>query len=211
MRDGEFKDYPFKTKSDCEVIMPLYEKYGVDCVKHLDGMYAFLLSDEKSGEYYAARDHMGIIPLYIGYGRDGSTWFASEMKALIDECERFELFPPGHYYTSKNPGVFTRWWDPIYRNLDDLPTNKVDLAVLRTKFEKAVKDRMMSDVPWGVLLSGGLDSRYSPPPSLTSHCIPYTNWRNYSQSRLVHRYSVRQYCTWLPLRTFLLYWTRWFS
>lgn len=156
-RTGEFKDHDFETKSDCEVIIPLYQKYGVNCVKHLNGMFAFLLSDERTGEYYAARDHMGIIPLYIGWGRDGSTWFASEMKALVDECERFEIFPPGHYYSSTSR-TFVRYWDPIYRNIDYLPTNKVDYTILRSKFEKAVKDRMMSDVPWGVLLSGGLDS-----------------------------------------------------
>ncbi|KDO28545.1 asparagine synthase [Saprolegnia parasitica CBS 223.65] len=149
--------YAFKTKSDCEVIIPLYKQYGPSFVSKLRGMFSFVLYDSTADVLLAARDHMGITPLYYGYAADGSVWFASEMKAIEHGCVRFECFPPGHVFHSKT-GEFTRWFTPSWMEPGHLGTTPLDLAKLRTAFETAVHKRMMSDVPWGVLLSGGLDS-----------------------------------------------------
>lgn len=151
------KPYKFQTKSDCEVIIPLYLQYGISFVDKLRGMFSFVLYDSTTNVMYAVRDHMGITPLYYGYGADGSVWFASEMKALEHGCVRFSTFPPGHVFASDS-GEFTRWFRPNWLEQGHLGTTDVDLKVLRTAFETAVTKRMMADVPWGVLLSGGLDS-----------------------------------------------------
>lgn len=119
----------------------------------LRGMFSFIIYDRRDGSFHAARDHMGITPLYIGYGADGSTWIASEMKALAVDCARFEVFPPGHYYSSVDKSL-TRWYNPTWTT-EMIPSTPYDPSLLRTTFESAVKRRMMSDVPWGVLLSGG--------------------------------------------------------
>jgi len=119
-------------------------------------MFSFIIYDSRDGAFYAVRDHVGKTPLYIGYGADGSTWLASEMKALARECVRFETFPPGSFFSSKT-NEFVRWYNPLWRE-PTLPTTPYDPAKLKLAFENAVKRRMMSDVPWGVLLSGGLDS-----------------------------------------------------
>mmetsp|Transcript_8809 Transcript_8809/g.15504 ORF Transcript_8809/g.15504 Transcript_8809/m.15504 type:complete len:589 (-) Transcript_8809:63-1829(-) len=153
----EFPDYPWKTQSDCEVILALYEKYGSDMVSHLDGMFAFIIFDSKKKVFFAARDHMGIVPLYIGHRADGGTVICSELKGLIDICEEFELFKPGHYYSSEEREM-KRWFEPMWLDPNTIPTQPLELVTLRKKFEAAVVKRMMSDVPWGVLLSGGLDS-----------------------------------------------------
>lgn len=121
-------------------------------------MFSLIIFDRRDSSFYAVRDHMGKTPLYIGYGSDGSTWLASEMKALCSECARFELFPPGHSFSSKTK-TFTQWYKPSWKvDRALIPRNKYDPATLRHSFETAVKRKMMSDVPWGVLLSGGLDS-----------------------------------------------------
>jgi asparagine synthase (glutamine-hydrolysing) len=130
-------------------------------------MFAFVLYDGNSGEYIAVRDHMGICPLYMGWSADGSVVFASEMKALTVAdyasevsprlCNKFEIFPPGSVYMSKERET-KRWYEPSWFNEKHIGTEKLDLAVVRDTFEMAVKRRMMTDVPWGVLLSGGLDS-----------------------------------------------------
>ncbi|GBG24064.1 Asparagine synthetase glutamine-hydrolyzing [Hondaea fermentalgiana] len=153
----EFPDYKFATHSDCEIIIPLYEKYGTDMVSHIDGMFAFVIFDTKKKSYFAARDHMGIVPLYIGYRADGGVVFCSELKGLIGLCERFELFKPGHYYSSETCEM-RPWYQPKWYNLEYKPTEELVLTELRARFEKAVVKRLMSDTPWGVLLSGGLDS-----------------------------------------------------
>lgn len=121
------------------------------------GMFAFIIYDKKDKSFYAVRDHVGIIPLYIGYGSDGSIWLASEMKALCTDCARFEQFPPGNIFSSKT-GQLSRWYNPVWRQPQHMPTNPYIKDKLRSSFETAVERCMMSDVPWGVLLSGGLDS-----------------------------------------------------
>ena len=119
-------------------------------------MFSLVIYDRRDGSFVATRDHVGKTPLYIGYGADGSKWFASELKSLAQDCARFETFPPGHIYSSKT-GTFTKWYNPIWMT-PEIPKNPADLTLLRNSFEAAVKRKMMSDVPWGVLLSGGLDS-----------------------------------------------------
>lgn len=152
--------YEFATLSDCEVIIPLYQENKADpkvWLNRLRGMFAFVLYDDVAGEYLVARDHVGICPLYIGWGADGSIWFASEMKALVDVCTRYECFPPGAYFSGKTK-AFTRWYTPAWEDRELIPKQPLRLPELRQQFEAAVVRRMMSDVPWGVLLSGGLDS-----------------------------------------------------
>ncbi|KAH7690021.1 Asparagine synthase (glutamine-hydrolyzing) protein [Dioscorea alata] len=153
---AKLKNHQFRTGSDCEVIAHLYEEYGEDCVDMLDGMFSFVLLDTRDKSFIAARDAIGITPLYVGWGLDGSTWFASEMKALSDDCERFMSFLPGHIYSSKNGGM-RQWYNPPWFS-EHIPSTPYDRLFLREAFEKAVIKRLMTDVPFGVLLSGGLDS-----------------------------------------------------
>ncbi|EWM23351.1 asparagine synthetase [Nannochloropsis gaditana] len=157
---GGIDFYPPKTGSDCEVIIPLYLKHGRDFPRFLRGMFSFVLYDRRDDSFFVLRDHMGITPLYAGYGADGSIWFASEMKALTDVVARVDVFPPGHAYDSEleGKGGFVQWYNPVWYDSTYLPTERVELLNIRNAFEMAVKRRMMSDVPWGVLLSGGLDS-----------------------------------------------------
>lgn len=152
--------HPYKpvTGSDCEAVIPLYEQLGINEFPNLlRGMFSFVIYDRRDKSYYAVRDHVGITPLYLGYGTDGSVWIASEMKALATDCATFQPFLPGHYYTSKDGGKMVKWYNPNWGQ-QIIPKNKYDKVALREAFERAVKRRMMSDVPWGVLLSGGLDS-----------------------------------------------------
>eukprot|EP00339_Tiarina_fusa_P026095 CAMPEP_0117026722 /NCGR_PEP_ID=MMETSP0472-20121206/19616_1 /TAXON_ID=693140 ORGANISM="Tiarina fusus, Strain LIS" /NCGR_SAMPLE_ID=MMETSP0472 /ASSEMBLY_ACC=CAM_ASM_000603 /LENGTH=599 /DNA_ID=CAMNT_0004733803 /DNA_START=104 /DNA_END=1903 /DNA_ORIENTATION=- len=155
------------TGSDCEVILPLYDENGptLDLVRNLRGMFSFILYDRNTDTYFAARDHIGITPLYIGWGNDGSVFLSSEMKSIIGECNKFQNFPPGHIFCSKgeHAGKFQRWYTPVWAptmepGLRPLPKAEYHSDTLRFAFERAVTRRMMSDVPWGVLLSGGLDS-----------------------------------------------------
>ncbi|MDC8831605.1 asparagine synthase B [Alteromonas gilva] len=149
--------YSFKTRSDCEVILPLYQQRGIDFIDDLQGMFAFILYDEKEDAYLIARDHIGIIPLYTGYDEHGNFYVASEMKALAPICKTISEFPPGHYFWSKT-GEMKKYYKRDWMDYDAVKDNPSDIKELRVAFEKAVKSHMMSDVPYAVLLSGGLDS-----------------------------------------------------
>jgi asparagine synthase (glutamine-hydrolysing) len=152
------KPHVYSTNSDCEPIVYLYEELGDEFIikNMLDGDFAFLVSDNEKGTYLAARDPIGVCPLYIGWGADGSVWFASEMKCLARECDRYQEFPPGMYWTSKDPG-FKRWYNPPWFD-EHIPSTPADHQALVRVLDKAVVKRLMTDVPYGVLLSGGLDS-----------------------------------------------------
>jgi asparagine synthase (glutamine-hydrolysing) len=149
--------YDFQTGSDCEVLIPLWQQYGKDFLNMVRGMYAFVLYDTSTSEYIAVRDHMGICPLYMGWCSDGAVVFSSEMKGLNEICSRFECFPPGHIYVSTEFET-TRWFNPDWLQPGHIGAKPLDLLKVREGFEKVVESYMMSDVPWGVLLSGGLDS-----------------------------------------------------
>ncbi|MBT82327.1 MAG: asparagine synthase B [Alteromonadaceae bacterium] len=149
--------YDFKTRSDCEVILPLYEQKGIEFIDELEGMFAFILYDESQDAYLIARDHIGIIPLYTGYDEHGNFYVASEMKALAPICKTISEFPPGHYLWSKT-GELTKYYKRDWMSYDAVKDNETNLDDLKVAFEKAVKSHMMSDVPYAVLLSGGLDS-----------------------------------------------------
>mmetsp|Transcript_32668 Transcript_32668/g.66661 ORF Transcript_32668/g.66661 Transcript_32668/m.66661 type:complete len:600 (+) Transcript_32668:117-1916(+) len=160
--------YTPKTGSDCEVMLPLWsEMDGIptpNLPNQLRGMFSVIMYDKTTDTYFIFRDHIGKTPLYIGWGNDGSVYVGSEMKSMVHECNKFQNFPPGHCYSNKGPnaGQFVRWykpnWAPEMKPGLPPPTEKYQADLLRHAFEKAVVRRMMSDVPWGVLLSGGLDS-----------------------------------------------------
>lgn len=150
-------DYAFQTHSDCEVILPLYAKFGHDFLNQLEGMFAFVLWDDAKQHWLVARDPIGIIPLYYGHDAHGNLYFASELKALAPVCKDAREFPPGHYW-AKGDAEPTLYYQPGWREFDAVKDGSTDRAALRAAFEAAVKSHMMSDVPYGVLLSGGLDS-----------------------------------------------------
>lgn len=149
--------YPFQTGSDCEVILALYQDKGIHFLEDLNGIFAFALYDEEKDEFLIARDPIGVIPLYIGYDTDGKVYCASELKALEGYCDRYEPFLPGHYYYSKE-GKMTRWYTRDWMSFDAVKNNPASVEELRNALEAAVRRQLMSDVPYGVLLSGGLDS-----------------------------------------------------
>jgi|TARA_R110000787_G_scaffold59922_13_gene135926 asparagine synthase (glutamine-hydrolysing) len=150
-------NYNFQTKSDCEVILSLYQEKGPSFLDELNGIFGFALYDIEKDEYFVARDHMGIIPLYMGWDENGTFYVASELKALEGVCTKIELFPPGHYLHSSD-GELKRWHDRDWKDFDAVKDNETDIKKLRTALEEAVHRQLMSDVPYGVLLSGGLDS-----------------------------------------------------
>ncbi len=159
---ARYAGYPFSTGSDCEVILPLYREKGVEFLEDLSGIFAFALYDSATDDFLIARDPIGVIPLYIGYDSDGKVYMASELKALEGFCERYEPFPPGHYYLGSE-GKLRRWYRRDWENFDSLtpasPSESSEApAKLRAALEDAVRRQLMSDVPYGVLLSGGLDS-----------------------------------------------------
>ena len=153
----EISEYDFSTGSDCEVILALFKKKGVDFIDDLNGIFAFAIYDENKDEYLIARDHMGIIPLYMGWDKKGTFFVASELKSLEGFCDKIELFPPGHYLSSKE-GKLIKWYKRDWENYDNVSNNSTEIDHLRNALSKAVKRQLMSDVPYGVLLSGGLDS-----------------------------------------------------
>ena len=153
--------YAFKTGSDCEVILALYQEKGINFLEDLSGIFAFALYDEEKDEFLIARDPVGVIPLYIGHDSDGTLYIGSELKALEGFCESYEPFLPGHLYSSRE-GRMRRWWKRDWFEYDavrDGKAQKKDASeAVREALEAAVKRQLMCDVPYGVLLSGGLDS-----------------------------------------------------
>ena len=157
LKENLQEPYEFKTKSDCEVILALYDQRGVDFLDDLQGMFAFVLFDAEQDRYLVARDHIGIIPLYMGRDEQGNRYFSSEMKALISCCKTIEEFPPGHFLDSQT-GELTRYYQRDWFEFEAVKENETDQAALGAALEDSVKSHLMSDVPYGVLLSGGLDS-----------------------------------------------------
>ena len=149
--------YQFQTGSDCEVILALYREKGIDFLDDLSGIFAFALYDAERNEFLIARDPIGVIPLYIGYDSDGKVYVASELKALEGQCERYEPFLPGHYYWSREPGM-KRYYKRDWFSYDAVKDNPASTRAIHDGLEDAVRRQLMSDVPYGVLLSGGLDS-----------------------------------------------------
>lgn len=149
--------YEFQTGSDCEVILALYREKGIRFLEELNGIFAFALYDEERDEFLIARDPIGVIPLYIGKDSQGLIYVASELKALEGFCDEYEPFLPGHYYWSKE-GKMTRWYTRDWMEYDAVKNNASSVSELHDALEAAVQRQLMSDVPYGVLLSGGLDS-----------------------------------------------------
>jgi asparagine synthase (glutamine-hydrolysing) len=149
--------YPFQTESDCEVILALYREKGADFLDDLNGIFAFVLYDAERDRYVIARDHLGIIPLYTGRDEDGNLYVASEMKALTPVCRQVAEFPPGHVLDSEE-GEPRAWYRREWRDFEAVAGGSDSAAELREALEGAVRRQLMCDVPYGVLLSGGLDS-----------------------------------------------------
>ena len=169
----QFKgSYSFSTESDCEVILALYQKKGPDFLDDMNGIFGFAIYDSEKDEYFIARDHMGIIPLYMGWDKNGTFYVASELKALEGTCTKIELFPPGHYLHSSD-GELKRWYKRDWMDYEAVKENQTSIDEIKDALEAAVHRQLMSDVPYGVLLSGGLDS------SVTSAIA-----KKYSQKRI---------------------------
>lgn len=149
--------YNFQTESDCEVILALYQKKGTSFIDELNGIFGFAIYDTENDSYFVARDHMGIIPLYMGWDKNGTFYVASELKALEGTCTKIELFPPGHYLDSKD-GEIKKWYTRDWMEYDAVKENETSIQEVKEALEAAVHRQLMSDVPYGVLLSGGLDS-----------------------------------------------------
>lgn len=150
-------DYNFRTESDCEVLLALYEKKGVEFLNDLNGIFAFALYDSSKDTYFIARDHMGIIPLYMGWDKNDVFYVSSELKSLEGVCSKIELFPPGHYLDSDSMNL-KKWYNPEWVSYDNVKESNTSIKAIHDSLSAAVKRQLMSDVPYGVLLSGGLDS-----------------------------------------------------
>ena len=150
-------DYNFLTESDCEVIIALYDKFGVEFVDKMNGIFGFVIYDSLENEYFVSRDHMGIIPLYVGWSYDEVFYVSSELKSLEGICDKIEIFPPGNYYSSKTK-EYVSWYKRDWMNFENVKSNNTSIEDLKKGLEDAVHRQLMSDVPYGVLLSGGLDS-----------------------------------------------------
>ncbi|MDQ3019957.1 MAG: asparagine synthase B [Bacteroidota bacterium] len=154
----EVSDYEFLTESDCEVLLALYKKKRINFLDDLNGIFAFALYDEESNSYFIARDHIGVMPLYMGWDKSGNFYVASELKALEGVCNKIEEFPPGHFLHSKEGEELHRWYKNDWTEYENIKDNTSDVIKLRKALEESVHRQLMSDVPYGVLLSGGLDS-----------------------------------------------------
>ncbi len=157
LREELAGEYDFQTQSDCEVLLPLYIKYGAEFLDRLTGIFAFALYDTKEDTYLIGRDPVGVIPLYQGWDADGHYYVASELKALEGVCCTFSEFPPGHSLR-RGDAAPVKWYRRDWFAYDAVKENPTSIPQLREALEAAVKRQMMSDVPYGVLLSGGLDS-----------------------------------------------------
>ncbi len=155
-RNSSEIDYKYQTNSDCEVIIPLFKKYGKNLLNHLNGIFSFFLYDKLKNSFFVARDPIGVIPLYMGMDKNGTSYFSSEMKSLVGRCENIKEFPPGHYMTN-NDNYPVKYYIENWMNFDNIK-NYNSTKELNHSLENAVKRQLMSDVPFGVLLSGGLDS-----------------------------------------------------
>ena len=175
LKQNELKEHSFRTTGDSEVIVHLYEKYRYDFVDKLDGDFAFVVVD--GHDFIAARDPIGVKPLYYGKDASGALWFASEMKVLAEECITFDAFPPGYYYTPSTG--FVRYYKPDWSAAERC-TQEVDLKKLRESLIAATQKRLMADVPLGVLLSGGLDSSLT--SSIASRLLAQTGKKLHSFS-----------------------------
>lgn len=149
--------YDFKTASDCEVILALYQEKGPRFIDEMNGIFGFAIYDTQEDTYFVARDHMGIIPLYMGWDQHGTFYVASELKALEGVCTKIELFPPGHYLTSTDDAP-VQWYSRDWMEYDAVKDNTTSIEDIHDALAAAVRRQLMSDVPYGVLLSGGLDS-----------------------------------------------------
>lgn len=149
--------YHFQTGSDCEVILALYKEKGIHFLEELNGIFAFVLYDEEKDEFLIARDPIGVIPLYIGKDKEGRIYLGSELKALEGFCDKYEPFLPGHYFYSKE-GKMNRWYTRSWVEYNAVKDNDAKVNDVKKALEEAVQRQLMSDVPYGVLLSGGLDS-----------------------------------------------------
>lgn len=154
----EFPDYEFLTQSDCEVILALYKRDGKNFLEKLNGIFAFALYDEENDAYLIGRDHMGIVPLYMGWDKSGSFYVASELKSLEGVCNKIEEFLPGHFLYSKDGQELQQWYKRDWEEFENVKDSATDISAIRKGLEEAVHRQLMSDVPYGVLLSGGLDS-----------------------------------------------------
>ncbi|MBQ8650816.1 MAG: asparagine synthase B [Flavobacteriales bacterium] len=157
LRESLKDEYEFQTGSDCEVILALYRKKGIDFLEDISGIYAFALYDLEKDQYLIARDQIGVIPLYMGRDEQGHVMVCSEMKGLEGYASSYEPFAPGHYYWSGD-GQMKRWYKRDWEDYDAVKDADASVEKLREALEKAVQKQLMSDVPYGVLLSGGLDS-----------------------------------------------------
>lgn len=157
LRKNLKEPYEFLTHSDCEVILALYREKGIDFLEDLNGIFAFALYDKEKDQYLIARDHMGIIPLYMGWDEWGNFYVSSELKCINGVCNKIREFLPGHYLFSKD-GELKKWYHREWTDYEAVKNNKSDIHELKQSLEDAVHRQLMSDVPYGVLLSGGLDS-----------------------------------------------------
>lgn len=153
-----YPDYNFKTETDCEIILALYQDKGADFLDELNGIFSFVIYDSEKDTFLIARDHIGIIPLYIGWDSSKTLYVASELKALEGVCDVIETFKPGHFIDSTAGQHFQQWYKRDWESFDSIKDNETDIDKLRKGLEAAVHRQLMSDVPYGVLLSGGLDS-----------------------------------------------------
>lgn len=150
--------YAFQTDSDCEIILALYREHGTAFIDRLNGIFAFVLYDAERNRYVIARDPIGVVPLYTGEDDAGNVYVASEMKALVPVCSSIREFPPGHWLDSAQSREPQPYYAPAWRTFDAVEHGSRDSAMLRDALRAAVERQLMSDVPYGVLLSGGLDS-----------------------------------------------------